>query len=378
MDAPVSTLGSGSGSRDLRNEITFEMRGRGRRHFAVGHQPLVAAGGDAPPVLTPAQDVRVGDFVGVHYGGAWSDSPPSVPRLPERPLRGTEKRIQLPQRMTGELAFFLGAYLSEGHTNRSNWTVVITNSVPAVLDKTASACHAAFGLRGRITQEPGKCPSFAVSSKRLVEFMAHLGCGCRAAEKRVPELICASTRKQVLAFMQGVALDAYTTHEYAGKWAICLDGRQAIDELQDHRTKLGVINAQIPKWNEQYGKSYYELYAAGPWGQQMADLVPFLEPDKAACAKAYQQRVYRTGGTDVIPGVTGPELYAAIPRGRCGRNGRGTGRQAFRHLRDPRTKGITRASVERAIAAGADLPAWLRDVVSGNIRFVEITAVHDA
>ena len=37
----------------------------------------------------------------------------------------------LPEEMTAELAFLLGAYAAEGHTTRSNWTITITNSVPA-------------------------------------------------------------------------------------------------------------------------------------------------------------------------------------------------------------------------------------------------------
>ena len=134
---------------------------------------------------------------------------------------------------------------------------------------------------------------------------------------------------------------------------------------------LGVANAQIPKLNRKMGKTYYELYAAGPWGQEMCRLVPFLEPDKAAKAEQFLKRPYRTPSTDFIPGITGPELYALVPRGRNGRNGRGTGRQSLRHLCDPRTRRVTRASLERARFAGANLPAWLVNVLESPLRFVE-------
>lgn len=165
-----------------------------------------------------------------------------------------------------------------------------------------------------------------------------------------------SSRDHVLTFMRGVALDAYSTHEYAGKWGICLDSAAAINEIQDLMTLLGIANAQIPKLNRKRQKTYFELYAAAPWGQKVCRLVPFTEHDKAASAEQYLKRPYRTPSTDIIPGITGPELYALVPTGRCGRYGRGTGRQSLRHLCDPRTSRLTRASIERAHGAGASLP----------------------
>jgi hypothetical protein len=314
----------------------------------------------------------MGDFVAIGYGTKWASGPAPLPVLPPRQRYGSEKSIELPTEMTHELALFLGAYLSEGHTSRSNWSVVITNSVLGVLKQVRDAAEAVFALRGRLNEPKTRCPHLVLSSKRLVEFMDLLGCGCRAAEKRVPAVIMESSREHVLTFMRGVALDAYSTHQYAGKWAICLESAAGINEIQDLMTMLGIANAQIPKLNRTMGKTYYELYAAGPWGQEMCRLVPFLEPDKAAKAEEYMKRPYRTPSTDIIPGITGPELYALVPIGRNGRNGRGTGRQSLRHLCDPRTRGVSRASVERARAAGATLPAWLIEVLETPMRFVPV------
>jgi hypothetical protein len=328
--------------------------------------------GEAAPSIVSAREVVVGDFLAISYREMWSSDSASLPGLPPRPRYGSEKTIKLPTQMTNELALFLGAYLSEGHTSRSTWSVVITNSVLDVLERVRAAAEVVFGLRGRICQPQTRCSYLVISSKRLVEFMDLLGCGCRASEKRVPAVMTQSSREHVLTFMRGVALDAYSTHEYAGKWGICLESAAAINEIQDLMTMLGIANAQVPKLNRQLGKTYYELYAAGPWGQKMCRLVPFLEPDKAAKAAQYLQRPYRTPSTDIIPGIAGPELYALVPRGKNGRNGRGTGRQSLRHLCDPRTRRVTRASLERAHAAGASLPTWLIDALEEPMRFVEV------
>ena len=155
--------------------------------------------------MISARDVVAGDFLAISYREMWNSDPACLPALPARPRYGSEKAIELPTQMTHELALFLGAYLSEGHTNRSTWSVVITNSVLDVLEEVRAAAEAVFGLRGRICQPQTRCSYLVISSKRLVEFMDLLGCGCRASEKRVPAVMMQSSREHVLTFMRGVA-----------------------------------------------------------------------------------------------------------------------------------------------------------------------------
>ncbi|HET7736897.1 MAG TPA: LAGLIDADG family homing endonuclease [Nocardioidaceae bacterium] len=357
----------------LQPPVEIYLRGRGQRVLDADDFVLASRGGASPPRVTPADALRVGDFVGVEYGAEWAVASPPLPRQFERDLYGSEKQITIPDTMSAELAFLLGAYLSEGHTTRRTWTVVITNSVETVLERVQAAWFDIFGLQARITRQPGKCPGVVVSSKRLVQWLSQLGCGSRASDKAVPEVINWSTREEVLAFLQGAALDAYTTHANASsKWAICLESAQAISQLQDLLTRLGIVNSQIAKWNKKYLKHYHELYAAGPWGQDLCHLVPFLEPDKKARALDYCELTFQSRSRDVIPGITGPELRSLVPRGRNGRGGKGTGRQALNHLQDPRTRHVTRLSVQRAQQSGAQLPPWLEGVLLSGTRFVPI------
>ena len=357
--------------------LALTIRGRGTRTVDVNEQFLASHAGISYPQMRRAADLRPGDWVGIQYGAEWPPRGPDLPVPNLQRLRGSEKAIRYPDDMTTELAFLLGAYLSEGHTTRSNWSVILTNSVMDVLERAQEAWRDAFGLNARITRQPGRCTGLVVSSKRLVEYMDQLGCGSRAANKRVPEAIMGATRQHVLAFLQGVALDAYTTHKRAAKWAICLESAEAINQLQDLLTRLGVVNAQIRKWNRDMGKFYFELYAAGAEGQRLCELIPFLEPDKRASADAYLLRSLGPSSSDVIPGIRGPDLYNLIPPGRCGRAGRGTGRQQFRYLCDRRTTHVTRRTIERAREHGAPLPAWLAQLLEVPVAFTELVAVED-
>ncbi len=355
--------------------VRLTIRGRGTREFSAGQALFTCQGGRLAPLQTAAADVKLGDWVGVSYVAAWSGSAAALPAVPPRPGYGSEKQIRTPTVMSPELAFLLGAYLAEGHTTRSNWSVILTNSVESVLLRAQRAWLDVFGLHARITRQSNRCMGLVVSSKRLVEFMDLLQCGSRASNKRVPRVIAEGRRDHALTFLQGAALDAYVTHTGAAKWAICLESHPAIDGLQDLVTRLGVVNAQIPKYNRTYDKTYFELYAAGAQGQKLCRAVPFLEPDKLSRADAYMSKVYRPTVTDVIPGLDGPTLYASVPIGRSGRRGAGTGRQTLTHLCDPRTRMVSRHSVERVLRMGVMLPPWVHQVLDEEIHFAPVVSI---
>jgi hypothetical protein len=212
----------------------------------LGSTLLVSAGGVGQPVKTPVDAVRVGDWVGLTYGGEWPSAPALVPRPSYGPIRGSEKAITIPPVMTSDLAFLLSAYLAEGHTIRSNWSVILRNSVMEVLEKAQAAWREVFGLNSRITRQPGRCTGLVVSSRRLVKFMNGLIIGSRAANKAVPRCILDGSRDHALAFLQGAALDAYATTCTASKWAICLESSKAIDGLQGLLTKLASRTLRSP------------------------------------------------------------------------------------------------------------------------------------
>jgi len=241
-------------------------------------------------------EIEAGDSVALQYGAElWSSAPADLSAFVASAPHGNQKRIVLPTRMSSELAFLLGAYASAGHTTHSNWTIVITNSVPAVLERVREAWQSLFGLHARITADPGKCPAVVVSSKAAVEFMTAIGCGSGSSCKRIPDAVLRSPREMVLAFLRGLALDAYVTTATAPKWAICLDSPKLLDDLQVVMTNLGVMTGRVRKYNEEYDKYCDEVYAAGTQGQLMVSLVPFIEPDKAARASEYLQMSCKSG-----------------------------------------------------------------------------------
>jgi ribonucleotide reductase alpha subunit len=350
-------------------------------HKVVGteNHRLLTCGEDGL-VWRRLDEIEPGEYVATQYGDdMWSATPASFADFVGLPAHGSQKRIVVPAEMTERLAFFLGAYVAEGHIARTNHTVRIANADERVISRLVADTEILFGFTPRVSRQPGKCPSVDLSSIRLVEFLDYLGAGQRASDKRIPDAVLRSPRTMVLAFLEGLCLDAYLTTSGMSKWAICVDSPKLLDDLQAVLTNLGVVHGRVSKHNAVYDKSFDEVYCCGRETQRLIAMISFVEQHKQVAADQIAARTFAQSPADVIPGVTGAELYELIPMGRSGRAGAGTSvRSRHRHLVDPRTKHVSRESVARiAQLPGVELPEWLDDVLERNLHFSPVAFATD-
>jgi adenosylcobalamin-dependent ribonucleoside-diphosphate reductase len=351
-------------------------------HRLVGtpnHRLLVA--GSTGLEWKRLDEIERGDYIAVQYGSElWSALPARFDDFKPLARYGCQKTVQIPDQMNDELAFLLGAFAAEGHITRSTWTVVITNLDEVVLERVRTAWQNQFGVEAYVSRQPGKCPGVVVHSKTIVEFLGYLGCGGNAASKRIPDAVLQSPRSCVLAFLEGLALDAYTSVSTMPKWAICLDAPALLDDLQAVLTNLGVIHGRITKWNPKYKKAYDEVYAVGGSARLLVALVPFAEQEKRDRASALAARTSSRGHNtaDVVPGISPYELYRLLPPASPSDKG-GTVRTEFSYLCDPRTMNASRRSLERIAAVpNVKLPSWLQVVLDNRLHFSPVTAVRYA
>ncbi|MGH9016889.1 MAG: vitamin B12-dependent ribonucleotide reductase, partial [Acidimicrobiales bacterium] len=343
------------------------------------HRLLVAADGGLE--WKQLDEIEAGDYVATKYGDdLWATWMPRFDDFVPSPTYGSQKAIDIPREMSEPLAFFLGAYASEGHTNRSTWTVVITNADEGVLEEVAMATSMAFGIEAKIRRPADRCPGVEISSKTLVEFLEYLGCGDRASTKRIPDAILRTPREFVISFLQGLALDAYTSVvRGASKWGICLDAPALLDDLQAILTNLGIVHGRITKHNALNGKDDDEVYACGHDARRLVEIVPFLEVEKKLRARQLPIPSHReTSTADVVPGISPAELYALVPYRRRSPAGILL-RTEFSFLADPRTKNVSRQTVERVAAiSGVAVPPWLQQVLDDNLHFSPVETVRHA
>jgi intein/homing endonuclease len=325
-------------------------------------------------------ELEPGDRVATKYGDElWAPQPPRFEGFVGSDRYGSQKTVTIPEAMTEDLAFFLGAYAAEGHIARGTWTIKIANADEHVLARLVDAGERLFGLRPCVRRHPSKCPSVELSSKTLVEFFDYLGTGNGAAHKRIPNAVLASPRELVLSFLEGLTLDSYLPASVP-KWAICLASRELLDDLQAILTNLGIVHSRIEKYNPEYDRSFEEVYTTGRHAQRLLEQLRFPERHKALRAAQIVAGDFAQSTADVVPGITGSELYNMIPRGRAGRSGAGTGRsREFSYLKDGRTREVSRTSLERvATLEEIGLPNWLDQVLEDNLYFSPVVSVEDA
>ena len=324
-------------------------------------------------------EIEPGEYVATHYSAdLWSSLPARFDDFTPSAPYGSQKTVGIPNEMTDELAFLLGAYVAEGHIARSNWTITITNADDGVLARVVEAWQSQFDVEARLVRHQDRCPGVVVASKTIVEFLDYLGCGERSATKRIPDAVLKSPRSMVLAFLQGLFLDGYVTTGEMGKMAICVDSLGLLDDLQAVLTNLGVVHGRISKYNAEYDKSFDEVYAAGAEAQRLSELVPFAESDKRSRQLELQARSFSQSTSDIVPGLDPRALHDMIPRGKSGRNGWGE-RSRFSFLLDPRTKHVSRRTLERvAMLPMVDLPQWLVTILADDLHFSPVESVTDA
>lgn len=338
---------------------------------------LVATGCDL--IESRAADLSLGDWVGLPYGEGFPPVEIPLPRFPVSAGYGSQNWIRMPEVLDEDLALLLGMYASEGHTSLSNYSITITNSEDVVLERCVELWDRCFGLRARIARPRDRCPAVVANSKTVTEIFAELECGTRASNKRIPWAVMGSPLPVVQAFLQGLALDAFTsTTGHNAMWAICVDSPLLLDDLQLLLRWWGLRSGRLSKYNPVYDKSYGEVFVSGTEAQAFLRAVPFLEPSKQASADRLLAMTFdvRRNGADVVPIVHGSELYKLIPKGRGGRGGAGSGNaSAWRSLCDRRTLWPSRGMVERLNQIAVDLPSAVVRTLNERLHFSPVVSL---
>lgn len=364
LERPSGTTHRGPGVR---------ITARSGHSLVVGRAEELLLARQGELLMVGADDVRRSDHVALRFGGRWPDVDPRAPEFAPTAPYGSQKRVSIPSEMTSSLAFLLGAYVSEGHTAPSNWTVTITNAVDEVLERVAGAIRATFDTEPRMVRPRNRCPSVVLASKTVVEFLSELGCGRVAGEKRIPEWVMRSSPETVVAFLEGLFLDAFTAWMGSTpKWGISVASPGLLDDVQIVLTRLGILHGRSEKPDASTGRRYGEVYAVGEAAQKLLRLVPFAEPDKALRAQQRLGVAPSQSTADVVPIVRPRALHAVLPRSGAGHGPRT--RYAF--LRDPRSRHVSRRTLERLHAEpGVNLPAELKWVLGNGIHFSPVAEV---
>jgi replicative DNA helicase Mcm len=154
----------------------------------------------------PADTIKVGDFVPAPRKMPCGHNP-GAELVSVIPTRHLAKQLDLPTRLTVEMARLLGYYVTEGYSyDGSSAEIGFSTTSTRIRDDTVSLMRNIFGLEGLDYMEQNRTIRFI--STHLMEFfqtnfpevMAH------ARNKRVPSQIFISGEKAVQSFLQSAFL----------------------------------------------------------------------------------------------------------------------------------------------------------------------------
>ncbi|HKS59951.1 MAG TPA: LAGLIDADG family homing endonuclease, partial [Thermoplasmata archaeon] len=243
-----------------------------------------------------ARDIRPGEYLATvrKLPGSNRDQPVRV-QLPRLRRRG--HAIRIPDLMTKEFAEFLGLFVAEGYI-RGSGTVVFTNSEERLLERFLSLAEQLFEIRGHVERQPDKTPNVLIHSVSLVRLLDVLGTGRASGEKRIPDLVQASSDESVAGFLLGYFLGDGGFH--APDLEFCTKSRRLQTGLVYALSRFGITSSQRSRWTG--GTEYFRVFVRGV--RNLGRLLPALDAryPKVAAIAAYVNGTRTTyTATNVVP-----------------------------------------------------------------------------
>jgi V/A-type H+-transporting ATPase subunit A len=257
---------------------------------------LFTIGSDGSLRETMARDLLPGNYVAsVRKLPSPTDDRRLELELPKLLRRG--KAIQVPDRMTPDLAEFLGHFVAEGYVRRPT-TVVFTNSEEGLRERFLALTRELFGIEGHVEFQDGKTPNVLVHSKSLVDLLDLLSTGRSSSKKHIPGSVLSSSDEVLGAFLRGYYLGDGGFHD--GEIEFCTASRRLQTELVYSLSRFGITSSMAQRSVE--GTPYFRVFVRGV--PNLSKLHHLLGPGtpKVDAIERYVTSKHSTyTATDVVP-----------------------------------------------------------------------------
>lgn len=160
------------------------------------------------------------------------------------PLNG--ERINLPQKMTPELAEFLAYVVADGHLNKQNHSLMFYNTDKGILDRFAYLTEKLFGIKPHIYSNlEARKPFMAqIANRALFELVVALGIPymSKAVESKIPECVLKSSDKSLASFIGGYIACNGNVYKAGRRIEITSKSRRIIEEFSFAFLRLGIVS----------------------------------------------------------------------------------------------------------------------------------------
>lgn len=251
-------------------------------------------------------DIKSGDYAVIQRGQNFFGNEKKLPKFDYKD-KTNSKRHRLPKNLNRHFAYFLGCVTSEGSLTKNN--VQITHCNLKILNKLGKISKGLFGLNSRISKDNRNgVTTLVINSRKLVRFLESLGINRGAKNKTIPDCIMQSTKENIIAFLNGLFLDAYIPTKSKNRLGICLASKDLIKQLQIILLNLGIISNIFNKKSRATNskmkeRNYYELQVCGGNFKKIVNLIDFDEPHKKRNSLKNISDHYNMGFNDIVPSI---------------------------------------------------------------------------
>ena len=257
-----------------------------KQHYYGGVRPTVRirmangnvlTGSDQHRLKTTAgwtrmSDLKVGDWI-MSRRSARLDNEGGLP-LPSSSFAPQAKRLRTPERMTPELALFLGMICSDGHLLDGPGRVALHQNDMPVGEAFSRLAMDLFGAEAKHTVDPRtgvNCWMF--NSRAICRWIKNL-VGYRSYDKHAPEAVMLGSAAEMRAFLSGLTLDGYKVTQGGRESTVLYDGRSEV--LARHAFSMLVALGYQPRLTDKTVAGHgYKV-----WGARAAGIDFSLEPHK--------------------------------------------------------------------------------------------------
>lgn len=148
------------------------------------------------------EDISVGDKI-IYKIGGYDKKENKKLLIPDYTAHGNENEITLPEEMTPDFAYFLGAYNADGSTHKKGIRISL-NHLKGEATHISKIVKDIFGWDVSISNNGRNCDTVYISSQRLLRFLEENDLiKNRTLEIEIPKAVRQSSKESVLAYIDG-------------------------------------------------------------------------------------------------------------------------------------------------------------------------------
>jgi Fe-S cluster assembly scaffold protein SufB len=165
------------------------------------------------------------------------------PRQFESFERSDRKAVRLPAESSDDLLWFLGFYVGDGYPDGNRVNIAVP-STDKSFSRVVEVVRDLFGIEPAVYKQ-----TLRLSSVKLREWIASLGLGGRAHEKRIPGWIFKLPRSQRVAFLEGyIAADGHRRANHKNL-SITSVNRALLEDTKQLAISCGWDPRKISTWS---------------------------------------------------------------------------------------------------------------------------------